>query len=119
MNVFEVRACLTQEQRLYHTSQERQNYESMATLFSLISCLDYLERAYVRGAVREEEYTPACARLLGQYKTVMKLISDPSTPEHFRFGDVGAFMAYYDVRAALTQPRLSTAWSTGIRGSRS
>lgn len=44
-----------QELRLYSTSQERENYENMATLFSLISCLDYLERAYVRGAVGEDE----------------------------------------------------------------
>lgn len=61
INVFEVRVCgvsapLTcQELRLYNTSQERENYENMATLFSLISCLDYLERAYVRGAIGEDE----------------------------------------------------------------
>ena len=42
----------------------------MATLFSLITCLDYLERAYVRGAVHEEAYATHCSRLLGQYKTV-------------------------------------------------
>ncbi|WFD38306.1 Vacuolar protein-sorting-associated protein 28 [Malassezia japonica] len=90
MNVFE-------EQRLYHTSQERENYESMATLFSLISCLDFLERAYVRGAIGEDEYTPACARLLGQYKTVIKLITDPTKPAPFRFDNIEAFMAYYDM----------------------
>lgn len=70
----------------------------MATLFSLISCLDYLERAYVRGAVQEEAYTPACTRLLAQYKTVIKLITDADKPAPFRFADVGAFMRHYDVR---------------------
>lgn len=70
----------------------------MATLFSLISCLDFLERAYVRGAIGEDEYTPACARLLGQYKTVIKLITDPTKPAPFRFDNIEAFMAYYDVR---------------------
>ncbi|WFC93619.1 Vacuolar protein-sorting-associated protein 28 [Malassezia brasiliensis] len=100
MNVFE-------EQRLYHTSQERENYESMATLFSLISCLDYLERAYVRGAVQEEAYTPACTRLLAQYKTVIKLITDADKPAPFRFADVGAFMRYYDMDYPAAAHRLA------------
>ena len=66
----------------------------MATLFSLITCLDYLERAYVRGAVHEEAYATQCSRLLGQYKTVIKLITDPSQPPAYRFHDVHAFMQH-------------------------
>ncbi|WFC98573.1 Vacuolar protein-sorting-associated protein 28 [Malassezia yamatoensis] len=69
----------------------------MATLYSVILNLDYLERAYVRGSVHDEEYTPACTRLLGQYKTVIKLVMDPSKPEPFRFGNLEAFMKSYDV----------------------
>ena len=74
----------------------------MATLYSLIVCLDYLERAYVRGAVPDEEYTPACNRLLGQSKTVNKLVMDPAKAEPFRFTDLDSFMRTYDVSEILT-----------------
>jgi len=95
-------AQLTQEQQLFHTSQERENYDNMATLFSLIVCLDALERAYVRGAVSEDEYTPQCTRLLAQYKTVIKLVTDPKPPP-FHFKDVGAFMSAFEVRIWLCE----------------
>ncbi|WFD29291.1 Vacuolar protein-sorting-associated protein 28 [Malassezia sp. CBS 17886] len=88
INVFE-------EQRLYTTSQERENYENMATLFSVIACLDYLERAYVRGAMGEDGYTPHCSRLLAQYKTIIKFVTDPAKPPPFRVHDVEEFMARF------------------------
>lgn len=96
MNVYE-------EQRLYHTSQDRERYETMATLYSLITCLDYLERAYVRGAVHDDAYASQCTRLLGQYKTVVKLVTDPSQPAPYCFSDVQAFMTHFhmDCPAAL------------------
>ncbi|KAE8215586.1 hypothetical protein CF327_g1147 [Tilletia walkeri] len=63
-----------EEARLYTTSSEREQWENFATLFSLIVTLDYLELAYVRGGVSESAYTPACTRLLAQYKTALKLV---------------------------------------------
>ncbi|CAD6893885.1 unnamed protein product [Tilletia controversa] len=63
-----------EEARLYTTSSEREQWENFATLFSLIVTLDYLELAYVRGGVTEAAYTPACTRLLAQYKTALKLV---------------------------------------------
>lgn len=69
----------------------------MATLFSLITTLEFLERAYVRGAVPEEEYTVQCTRLLAQSKTVMKLITNPSMASP-RFESAEAFMRHFHVR---------------------
>lgn len=127
-----------QEARLYTSNAERERYENMATLFSLIVSLDYLERAYVRDSVTQAEfvfsrrlyepsspsadadpvvltfrlgltlatgptvrdgrYTPACTRLLAQYKTILKLVTDPGPgagPKPVE--DVGEFMRRYKV----------------------
>ena len=69
----------------------------MATLYSLITCLDYLERAYVRGAVPDDAYATQCSRLLGQYKTVIKLVTDPTQPPPYVFRDVHDFMRYFHI----------------------
>lgn len=69
----------------------------MATLFSLITSLDALERAYVRGAVGEEDYTPSCAKLLGQYKTTMKLVTDAEATADPPLATADAFMAHYSM----------------------
>jgi hypothetical protein len=44
-----------EELRLYTSPAERELYDSLATLFSLIISLDYLERAYVRDSVGAKE----------------------------------------------------------------
>ncbi|CAE6526146.1 unnamed protein product [Rhizoctonia solani] len=77
---------LDSEARLYSTNAEREKYESQATLFGIIVALEYLERAYVRDAINAAEYTPACTRLLSQYKTMLKLVGDsvPSVEEFMR-----------------------------------
>ncbi|QRW04063.1 vacuolar protein sorting-associated protein 28 [Ceratobasidium sp. AG-Ba] len=77
---------LDSEARLYTTNAEREKYESQATLFGNIVALEYLERAYVRDAINAAEYTPACTRLLSQYKTMLKLVGDsvPSVEEFMK-----------------------------------
>ena len=65
---------LDEEVRLYSTNAEREKYSTLATLFGIIISLDYLERAYVRDSITAAEYSPACTRLLSQYKTMLKLL---------------------------------------------
>jgi ESCRT-I complex subunit VPS28 len=94
---------LDEEVRLYTTVAEREKYNLLANLFGIIVALDYLERAYVRDSVTAIEYvfrftcshafaeleplskrySPACTRLLSQYKTMLKLVGDdvPSIEE--------------------------------------
>ncbi|KAG8985965.1 Vacuolar protein-sorting-associated protein 28 [Tulasnella sp. JGI-2019a] len=75
---------LDEEVRLFSTNTERERFESLATLFGIIVSLDYLERAYVRDSISAAQYSPACTRLLGQYKTMLKLVgSDVPTLEEF------------------------------------
>ncbi|KAF9517107.1 hypothetical protein BS47DRAFT_1326790 [Hydnum rufescens UP504] len=92
---------LDEEVRLYSTNSERERYESLATLYGIIVSLDYLERAYVRDSISAAQYSPACTRLLSQYNTILRLVSDsvPSLEE---------FMAKYkmDHPAALHRLRV-------------
>lgn len=91
--------------RLFSTNAERERIDEFATLFGIITSLDYLERAYVRDSItqsqsvprplspalrspsthmkltfsplpRSRRYAPACSRLLAQYKTIMKLVGE-------------------------------------------
>lgn len=39
-------------------------------LYALIKTVEKLERAFVRDAIEPKDYTPACERLIGQYKTL-------------------------------------------------
>ncbi|PWY96978.1 putative VPS28-protein [Testicularia cyperi] len=84
-----------EEARLYTTNYDRERYENMATLFSLIVTLDYLERAYVRESISEKEYAPVCTRLLAQYKTILKLIVDQERGSSKPIADVADFMRIY------------------------
>ncbi|TEB22096.1 vacuolar protein sorting-associated protein 28 [Coprinellus micaceus] len=74
---------LDEEARLYTNNAEREKFNRLGTLFGIIVALDYLERAYVRDSIPATEYSPACNRLLSQYKTMFKLVEDevPSIEE--------------------------------------
>lgn len=49
------RMNLDEEVRLYTTAAERERTENLATLYSIIVSLEYLERAYVRDSVTGKE----------------------------------------------------------------
>lgn len=57
--------------KLASSSAERDLYESLAEIYSIIVTLDGLEKAYIRDAISESEYTETCARLLKQYKSTL------------------------------------------------
>ena len=46
---------MDEEVRLYTTNAEKEKFETTATLYGITVGLDYLERAYVRGAVTAAE----------------------------------------------------------------
>lgn len=58
-----------QEVKLAASSAERDLYESLAEIYSIIVTLDGLEKAYIKDAITEAEYTETCTRLLKQYKS--------------------------------------------------
>jgi len=90
---------LDEEVRLFTSNQDRERYDELATLYGLIICLDYLERAYVRDSISQKQYAPACSKLLAQFKTIMKLVGD-SVPS------VESFMTEYRMDCTAAAHRL-------------
>ncbi|KAL4873831.1 hypothetical protein BDV12DRAFT_182157 [Aspergillus spectabilis] len=60
---------LDEEVKLTSSSAERDLYESLAEIYSIIVTLDGLEKAYIKDVITEAEYTETCTRLLKQYKS--------------------------------------------------
>lgn len=80
---------------------ERDLYESLAEIYSIIVTLDALERAYLRDSIQESEYTETCDRLLRQYKSNL---ADDTVAN--AFGDLESFKMEWDVSQLID--RLST-----------
>lgn len=78
-----------QEVRLTTSNSDRERIADLANVFALAVALDYLERAYVRDSITAQEYHHPCARLLGQYKTLVNLVGN---------WDLDAFLQEYRVR---------------------
>lgn len=75
--------------RLTSSNSDRERIADLANVFALAVALDYLERAYVRDSITAQEYHHPCARLLGQYKTLVNLVGN---------WDLDAFLQEYRVR---------------------
>ncbi|CAI7666747.1 unnamed protein product [Penicillium pancosmium] len=71
---------LDEEVKLVSSSGERDLYESLAEIYSIIVTLDGLEKAYIKDVVTETEYTETCTRLLKQYKSSL---GDESVSQSF------------------------------------
>ncbi|PWN48074.1 ESCRT-1 complex, Vps28 subunit [Violaceomyces palustris] len=101
-----------EEAVLFQSNSERERYDNMSTLFSLIVSLDHLERAYVKESISENEYAPACNRLLSQYKTILKLVIDQnqfggdSRSSETTINDVKDFMRIYKMENPAASHRL-------------
>ncbi|KAE8443272.1 hypothetical protein EG329_002060 [Mollisiaceae sp. DMI_Dod_QoI] len=62
---------LDEEVKLAETRAERDLQDSLAEVFSIIITLDELEKAYLKDAISEADYTEICGRLLNQYKAIL------------------------------------------------
>jgi ESCRT-I complex subunit VPS28 len=84
---------LSQEVKLTNTRAERDLQESLAELFSIIVTLDELEKAFLKDAIPEAEYTEICERSLRQYKA---LLTDETIAREFQ--GLEEFKARWEVR---------------------
>ena len=80
MNQQENRPELYEEVKLYRTAREREKYDNMADLYSVINTLQCLEKAYIKDCVTAREYTAACSKLLVQYKAAFKQVQGEEFP---------------------------------------
>ncbi|KAJ1992114.1 Vacuolar protein-sorting-associated protein 28 [Dimargaris cristalligena] len=88
-----------EEMKLYHNLAERERYENLAELYAIIVTTEQLERAYVRDWVSQADYTPACSKLIAQYKSVLNLVGS-DVP------DVQQFMADHKLNCPAAWKRL-------------
>ena len=71
---------LDEEVKLADSSAERDLIDSLAEIYSIIRTLDGLEKAYIKDALPEKEYSDICSKLLKQYKSIL---SDDSVSREF------------------------------------
>lgn len=57
--------------KLADTRAERDLQDSLAEIFSIIVTLDELEKAFLKDAIPEADYTEICERSLKQYKSIL------------------------------------------------
>lgn len=81
-----------QEVKLATTRAERDLQDSLAEVFSIIITLDELEKAYLKDAIPEADYTEICDRLLKQYKAIL---TDETVAKEFV--DLETFKYEWDV----------------------
>lgn len=83
---------LSKEVKLAETRAERDLQDSLAEVFSIIITLDELEKAYLKDAISEADYTEICDRLLKQYK---QILADEAVSREFM--DLESFKSAWDV----------------------
>jgi len=85
-------SSLNQEVKLANNNAERDLYESLAEIYSIIITLDALEKAYLKDSIPESDYTDTCSRLLKQYKSNL---ADENVSR--AFVDLDSFKAEWNV----------------------
>ncbi|KAK4116784.1 ESCRT-1 complex, Vps28 subunit [Canariomyces notabilis] len=71
---------LDEEVKLTETRAERDLQDSLAEIFSIIVTIDELEKAFLKDAIPEADYTEICERSLKQYKS---LVADETVAKAF------------------------------------
>ncbi|KAL8700443.1 MAG: hypothetical protein Q9201_005448 [Fulgogasparrea decipioides] len=92
---------LDEEVKLATTAAERDLYDSLAEIYSIIITLDGLEKAYIRDSIPESEYTELCSRLLNQYKSILR---DDSVSREFV--DLDTFKSKWNIECPRASERL-------------
>lgn len=100
--------------KLYNNSKEREHYDNLADLFSIIKTTEHLEKALMRDSITAEEYNKACSKLIAQFKTARKLTS-ASIPEP---GGIRKFCADFklEANAALERLEMGVPGTVGVGG---
>ncbi|KAL8747517.1 MAG: hypothetical protein Q9190_000605 [Brigantiaea leucoxantha] len=92
---------LDEEVKLSNSTAERDLYDSLAEIYSIIITLDGLEKAYIKDSIPEVEYTELCSRLLNQYKSILR---DDTVSREFE--DLETFKKKWDIECPRAMERL-------------
>lgn len=104
---------LDEEVKLAETRAERDLQDSLAEIFSIIVTLDELEKAFLKDAIPEADYTDICERSLKQYKSIL---TDETVAK--AFGGLEEFKAEWDLEVPRATERLKVGMpSTAVTAS--
>ncbi|KAI9839410.1 MAG: Vacuolar protein-sorting-associated protein 28 [Sclerophora amabilis] len=92
---------LDEEVKLTTSNAERELYDSLAEIYSIIVTLDAIEKAYIKDSITEAEYTETCNRLLKHYKAIL---GDDAVSKEF--GDLETFKREWDIECPRATERL-------------
>ncbi|KAL9032429.1 MAG: hypothetical protein Q9214_007973 [Letrouitia sp. 1 TL-2023] len=92
---------LDEEVKLSNSAGERDLYDSLAEIYSIIITLDGLEKAYIKDSIPEADYTKLCNRLLNQYKSILK---DETVSREYV--DIESFKKKWDIECPRATERL-------------
>jgi ESCRT-I complex subunit VPS28 len=101
------RINLDEEVKPYDTTSERDLIDSLAEIYSIIRTLDGLEKAYIKDALPETEYSDLCNKLLKQYRSIL---SDESVNREF--GDLDGFCREWEIECPRAKERLRVGLSS-------
>jgi len=87
------------EIKLCNNNIEREMYDNLAELYSIIKVTEHLEKAYIRDDVAPKDYTTACSKLIAQFKSSQNLVKDHAP-------NIGQFMKDYDLNCKAAFDRL-------------
>lgn len=71
---------LFEDVKLFRNAKEREKYDNMAELYSIVNTLQNLEKAYIWDCVTPKEYTAACSKYLVHYKVAFKQVQGTEFP---------------------------------------
>lgn len=100
-NTLSARINLDEEVKLAESNAERDLIDSLAEIYSIIRTLDGLEKAYIRDALPETEYSDMCSKLLKQYRSIL---NDESVSREFV--DLDTFTQKWDIECPRAKERL-------------
>ncbi|KAJ4296973.1 Vacuolar protein-sorting-associated protein 28 [Collariella sp. IMI 366227] len=104
---------LDEEVKLAETRAERDLQDSLAEIFSIIVTLDELEKAFLKDAIPESDYTEICERSLKQYKS---LVADETVAK--AFVGLEEFKAEWDLEVPRATERIRVGMpSTAVTAS--
>lgn len=99
---------LNEEVKLYTSTKERDTYDTLSVIYSILVSLEFLEKAYVRDTVSLEVYQERCSRMISQYQSGTATLA--GSPE---FGDLEAFCSQYKLSYPLAVARLKDGKPAG------
>ncbi|EXJ87453.1 hypothetical protein A1O3_04413 [Capronia epimyces CBS 606.96] len=100
-NTLSARINLDEEVKLADTAAERDLIDSLAEIYSIIRTLDGLEKAYIKDAIPENQYSDMCSKMLKQYRSIL---NDETVAREFV--DLDTFTRRWNIECPRAKERL-------------